>query len=255
MNSRTFAFLLASAASLYAQAGRGNPPATAKTSAPADLAGYWVSVVTEDWRYRMLTPRKGDYNSVPLNAAARKIADAWDPAKDEASGDQCKAYGAAALMRRPGRLHVTWQDDNTLKVEMDDGQQTRLLHFGAKAAATPPSWQGTSAAQVLGLGAPLLGAGGAAVAGPPVNRRPNLKVVTTNMRPGYLRKNGVPYSADASLTEFIDVIQEAPGATEWLIVTSTVDDPQFLTVPFVTSTHFKKEADGAKWDPQPCTAR
>src|SRR5215472_11309032 len=109
---RRFAILCSfSLTSLHAQA------VTPKAMAPVDLTGYWVSVVTEDWLYRMVTPKKGDYTSVPLNAEGRKTADAWDPAKDEASGDQCKAYGAPALMRIPGRLHITWQDDSTLKVE------------------------------------------------------------------------------------------------------------------------------------------
>lgn len=86
---------------LYAQGGRGGAPQgprTAQAMAPVDLTGQWVAVVTEDWRYRMVTPAKGDYASVPLNAEARKVADAWDPAKDEAAGNQCKAYGAAAVI-------------------------------------------------------------------------------------------------------------------------------------------------------------
>jgi len=78
------------------------------------MTGYWVSIVAEDWRWRMF-PNKGDYGGVPLNAEARKIADAWDPAKDEAAGEQCKAYGAPNIMRIPGRLHITWQDDQTLR--------------------------------------------------------------------------------------------------------------------------------------------
>src|SRR5712664_3192717 len=74
--------------------GAAQPPQTAKAAAPVDLTGYWVSQVTGDWRFRMVTPPKGDYTSMPLNAEARKIADAWDPAKDEAAGEQCKSYGA-----------------------------------------------------------------------------------------------------------------------------------------------------------------
>jgi hypothetical protein len=109
--------------------GAGQPPPTAKAGAPIDLTGYWVSLVTGDWRFRMITPPKGDYTSMPLNAEARKIADAWDPAKDEGAGEQCKSYGAPALMRVPGRLHITWQDDQTLKLEMDSGTQTRLFSF------------------------------------------------------------------------------------------------------------------------------
>ena len=115
--------------------GRGGPPEppkTARAGALYDITRYWVSAVTEDWRFRMVTPPKGDYTGVALNEAGRKFADAWDPAKDEAAGEQCKSYGAPNLMRVPGRLHITWQDDQTLKIESDAGQQTRVLHFARR---------------------------------------------------------------------------------------------------------------------------
>ena len=97
------------------------PPRSARAAAPVDLTGYWVSVITEDWRWRMVTPLKGDFASVPVNAEGRKIGEAWDPARDEAAGLQCRAYGAAAIMRMPLRVHITWQDDNTLKLDTDAG--------------------------------------------------------------------------------------------------------------------------------------
>jgi hypothetical protein len=137
---------LAMPVALSAQ-GRGAappPPQTAKAAASIDLTGYWVSVVTEDWRYRMVTPAVGDYQGVPMTPAARVIADAWDPAKEEASGDLCKSYGAPALLRVPGRLHITWQDDQTLRMESDAGKQIRTLHFGGwKAPAGPHTIQAT----------------------------------------------------------------------------------------------------------------
>ena len=216
---------------------------TPKARAPVDLTGYWVSVVTEDWLYRMVTPKKGDYTSVPLNAEGRKTADGWDPAKDEAAGDQCKAYGAPALMRIPGRLHITWQDDSTLKIETDAGTQTRLFHFNAATAGSGGDWQGASIANwetVAGARGPIPGG--------------CLRVNTTHMKPGYLRKNGVPYSANAVLTEYYDRVNEANGDS-WLIVKTIVEDPAYLNVPFITSTHFKKQADSQGWNPTSCSAR
>ena len=68
------------------------PPRSAREAAPVDFTGYWVSPVMEDWRWRMVTPLKGDAASVPVNAAARAVIDAWDPAADEAAGDACRAY-------------------------------------------------------------------------------------------------------------------------------------------------------------------
>jgi hypothetical protein len=132
------ATLLVMAVTAFAQLGGPppGPPPTGRTAAPEDLTGYWVSLVTEDWRWRMVTPAKGDYDGVPINAEGRKGADAWDPAKDEAAGNQCKAYGAGAITRVPGRVHISWQDDMTLKVEMDAGTQTRLFHFNGKPPQT-----------------------------------------------------------------------------------------------------------------------
>jgi hypothetical protein len=255
MNHRTSiaAFLFASFA--MAQPPAGPPPRlSAKDAAPEDITGYWVSIVTEDWRWRMLTPAKGDITSIPLNPVGRKAAEAWDPAKDEAAGEQCKAYGAPGVMRLPTRLHITWQDDNTLKVETDEGTQTRLFHFAGKL---PPgqaaSWQGYSAAEwdvshptFMGFAPPPPPAGGKLPG--------SLKVTTANLRPGYLRKNGIPYGAGAALTEYFTRTTESNGDS-WLLLTSIVEDPQFLASDFLTSDHYKREADGSKWNPTPCQAR
>jgi hypothetical protein len=217
--------------------GRGAPngPApTAKAAAPVDLTGYWVAFVTEDWRFRMITPAKGDYQGVPMNDQGRKTADAWDPVADEAAGNQCKAYGAGAIMRTPARFHITWQDDNTLKVDSDAGMQSRSFHFSSAAAQpSPRTLQGYSNAQW---------------------QAPALKVTTTNLKPGYLRKNGVPYGENATVTEYFD-LAPLPNNGQVLLVTTIVDDPQYLQQPFIVSSQFKKETDGSKWDPSPCTAK
>ena len=97
-------------------------PQTPKQAALIDLTGYWVSIVDEDWRWRMLTPQKGDYASIPLNAEGKRLADTWDPVKDEREGNECLAYGAGNIMRIPGRLHITWQNDNTLRMDIDSGK-------------------------------------------------------------------------------------------------------------------------------------
>ncbi len=279
------AAVMSGSAIVFGQGGRGQgpgaPPPPARTAAPIDLTGYWVSVVSEDWRWRMVTPAVGDVASLPINAEAKKIADAWDPAKDEAAGEQCKSYGAPALIRVPGRVHITWQDDNTLKAEFDAGTQTRLFHFGDwKAPGGEPTWQGDSVAawetpraqrgagvdatiggqptSTSAAGTPAGRGGRAAEAargrGPAAPRFGSLKVTTTHLRPGYLRKNGIPYSAGATLTEYWDLMK-GPDNTQWLVVTSLVDDSKYLTTQLILSTNFKKEADGSKWDPTSCSAR
>jgi hypothetical protein len=249
MNHRTLPAIMTMAlllcVPLCGQGGRGGgrgAPQPPKAAAAIDLTGYWVSVVTEDWMFRMMTPPKGQYLGVPINAEGRKVADTWDPAKDEAAGNQCKAYGAAAVMRAPGRLHITWEDDTTLKVETEAGTQTRLFHFGAPQGGEA-SWQGYSVAEwenaATGRGQPRYG---------------DLKVVTTRMLPGYLRKNGVPYSGNAVLTEYYDH-HKAPNGDQWLVVTTEVKDPQYLNMPFITSSHFKKVPDRSAWKPEACSAK
>lgn len=248
------------------------PSRDARTVAPVDLTGYWVAVVTEDWRYRMLTPDRGDFPGVPLNAEGRRLANAWDPARDEANGEQCKAYGGAAIMRVPTRLHITWTDGNTLRVDTDAGEQTRVLNFDPEFPAEPPpdwssvhrmepggppTWQGYSVADWEGL-RPRGAAALTVVRGVGAARAPApegyLRVVTTHLRPGYLRKNGVPYGPRASVEEYLDTFKE-PNGDVWLIVTTIVSDPDYLTQPFITSSQFKKERDGSRWHPAPCEAR
>jgi len=235
---------VAAHASAFAQArGRGGapaPPQTAKAAAAIDLTGYWVSIITEDWRYRMVTPAKGDYQGVPMTPDARKIADTWDPAKEEASGELCKSYGAPAILRVPGRLHLTWTDDQTLRMETDAGKQTRIFHFGGwKAPAGPHTLQGDSVAEWEAGGR---GATDGA-----------MKVTTTNLKAGFLRKNGVPYSENTTVTEYYELIK-MPDGSPLMVVTISTTDPTYLRQPFVITSQFKKEQSDAKWHPTECSA-
>jgi hypothetical protein len=239
-------------------------PVTPRLAAQIDITGHWVSIVSEDWMSRMLVAPKGDTGSIPVNEAGKAAADAWDPAHDAGT---CKAYGAAGIIRRPGRLKVAWADDRTLRIDFDAGLTTRLLRFSERLPPAgydtseppvnflvppgigPPTAQGYSVAawhrqgQSRGMG-PMQSHAVAAHGG-------SLTVVTQNMLPGYLQSNGVPYSGDAVLREFYDLV-ELPGEVQLLIVTSIVEDPTYLIQPYVTATIFKRERDGSRWDPQPC---
>jgi len=245
--------VLAVSVSVHAQRGGppAGPPPTPKLAAPIDLTGQWVSIISEDWRFRITTPPKGDYTGVPINGAARRVADAWDPARDEAAGDQCKAYGVGGIMRLPTRVRISWLDDQTLRLETDAGTQTRTIGFGAPRSPGG-DWQGASVASwdrsASAIGGFFPGPAGGGRGG-------SLRVVTTRMKPGYLRKNGVPYSADAVVTEYFDRF-DVPNGDSLLVVSTEIVDPTYLAQPFWTSTHFKRQAGAAAgWNPTPCAAR
>lgn len=229
------------------------PPRSPRESALVDITGYWVALVTEDWLWRMVTPPKGDVTSVPLNPAGRQAANNWDLDRDNAAGEQCKAFGAAGLMRMPLRLHITWEDDDTLRIDTDAGEQTRLLHFSAEAAASAEAtWQGQSVAdwtRSVG-GFDMRAFFGDPKDTPPGPIKASLKVVTDHLRPGYLRKNGVPYSAETRLREYFSTVEHS--GNEYLTVLSIVRDPVYLNSDFVTSSQFRKEADDSNWNPSPC---
>lgn len=233
-------------------AGPGGPPPTPQAAARVDFTGTWAAVITEDWRFRMVTPPKGDAASIPANQAAIQASQNWDPAADIAAGEQCKAFGAPGIMRMPTRIRISWQDPQTLKLEFDNGTQTRLLRFDENAQPpaqpdyqgfsqarweTMPEGQGQAAGGGRGGGAPALSGG--------------LKVVTTRLRPGYMRRNGIPYSGNAVYTEVFDVVP-GPQNETWLIVTSQLDDPMYLNQPYMLSTQFKKEPNDANFQPRPC---
>jgi hypothetical protein len=235
---------LAGVVGLYAQQPRASD--SARSAAPFDPTGVWVSVVTEDWKWRMPTPARGDTLGIPLNEAGRRTAGSWDYAKDKAAGHECKAYGAGGIMRMPTRLRIGWVDDRTMKIETDAGKQTRLLHFDrSRQPSGPPTRQGHSVAEWVDV---FRGRGTGA---PPAYGTGAMRVVTTHLNGGYVRKNGVPYSQNATVTEYFDRV-DGPDGAQWLIVKTTVDDPVYLTAPYLTSAHFLREPDESKWQPSTC---
>lgn len=259
------------------------PPQPAQQAALVDLTGYWVSVVNQDWRFRMMTPPKGDYAQVPLNAAGRKIADQFDPGQYGGENYQvsgiidCRAYGPANVMRMPTRLRITWDSPNVLKIETDWGEQTRLFRFDADnlyrdiqqdllmgdvgTSNGPPSMPGYSVAaweRPYQINAPVwqrgpAGRGGGLGTERMDERQPggSLAVVTTNLAPGWLRRNGVPYSSRTRVIERYRTFQD-PTGNQWFNVTTQVIDPEYLNRPFNTTADFRKEPDGSKWAPHPC---
>ncbi len=236
--------LLLSAIDVSAQPDREQQ--SAREMAAIDITGNWVSLVTEDWRFRMVVANAGDYEGIGLTPKGREIANAWDPDADLASGNACKAYGAGGLMRIPTRLNISWANDNVLQIETDAGMQTRLLKFGpAQDNAGAGTLQGVTRAswQIEREG----GFGGAVTGG-------SINAVTTDMAPGYLRRNGVPYGTQATLKEYYELLVGGDG-TQYLTVISVLEDPEHLTQLYTTSANFKREPDDSKWNPSECKVK
>jgi len=253
----SLALLFMSLSTAQAQQGGADSEApAARDIAPIDVTGHWVSLITDDWVYRMITPAKGDYSYVPLNAQGQRAADTWDPARDEAAGEECKAYAAPAIMRLPGRVEISWDDDNTLKLDIDTGMQTRLFHFGQPEPMGPRSWQGWSHAEWDLSGSEArqsaFGRRTRSTSLDQVSTTGSLRVDTSNLRAGYLRKNGVPFSEDAQMTEYYNLITEDDG-NQYLVIQTFVEDPQYLRQHFIRTMQFKRETNGSKREPMDCT--
>ena len=242
-------------ASLTAQAPAAPPPQELEPE-NLDLAGYWVSIVNESYRWRMVTPPPGDFASLPLNDEGERVGNLWTPALD----GSCMAYGMGGLMRMPTRLHLTWVEDDVLQIETDAGMQTRRLYFNAAAAASQPSLQGRSIAEWENTGGGGGGGGRRGGGPPPVPAAPefgSLMVRTDNLTGGWIRRNGAPYSDQATVVEHFDNFVSPTDNVNWLVVTQILTDPMYINGEYITSSHFRREAgpDGpvpANWDPTPC---
>jgi hypothetical protein len=247
-----FAALVAvasAAANLSVQAQPPPGPADTRTPrerAPIDLTGQWVAVVDEDWRWRMVTPPVGDTASLPINERGRAAAAAWDLERDKADGSLCKAFAGPGLMRQPTRVRIDWEDADTLRLEFDAGRQVRRFEFVSQSPADR-SLQGYSKAQwfrqtqsrgVFGQRTPA--------------EHGSLVVDTTLLAGGYLRPNGVPFSERATVREYFNTFTLPGDAGTWLVVSTVVDDPEYLTTQLVLSSQFKKETSRGAWNPRPC---
>ena len=222
---------------------------------------------------RMIVPPRGDFQNLPLTQAAQDAANAMDLDQIAAAGLACQAYAAPTIMREPGRVQIAWEDADTLRIDTDAGEQTRLIHFVDQGVPEEPSWQGHSVAEWeyaggfdplraiandgrAGGGRGGRGGGGRGGGGrggdvqTPMGGK--LRVETTNLRAGLLRKNGVPFSANTEITEYYNLLTE-PDGIDWFVVTTIVHDPENLLVDYITSTNFRREPDDSNWSPTPCS--
>jgi len=211
-----------------------------KDGSPVRHPGYWVSVVTEDWRFRHGDSPKGIYTGVSLNAEGRKIADAWDPANDEATGEQCRATGLRTSCGCPDAF-TSLQDEQTLKIETDAAKQT-VCYISIAIRGRGE------------IGRVFRKRHGTDPVGPRYRSSRFSEGCHDQPQAGILAKEGVPYSASAVLTEYFDRVIE-PTARRNLAITSTVRIQCIWRSRSSRHSHYKKQTDSSGWNPTPCSAR
>ena len=200
--------------------------ATQTAQAQVDIAGLWEGLLHEDFVYRLPGPEKGDYAGLPLTEAALEIADSYDPDDYYLPENQCLPHGAAYGMRGPMAKQILREGDNTMLIRLElEAQERRIYLDGRPWPGGELTWQGHSVGYVEGDA---------------------LIVTTTHMKPRYIRRNGVPHSEDAVMTEYFVVT----GA--YLTLTTVIDDPLYLTEPLVRSVSFKRLADDYEWADYTC---
>jgi hypothetical protein len=191
------------APALHAQ-GRGRGPAAAPTTARGSSLHRSHRLLGGVRHRRLALPddhaAEGDYGRVPLSPRDARWPTVGIRQADKGSGQRVQGRLAPPTSCAcPGACHITWQDDATLKVEADAGTQTRTLRFAS------PAGRASRARRALVAGQPPLQRGT-----PPPNRSTSSP---RNLRAGYLRFNGVPYSENATLTKDFDVAPLPAGGT------------------------------------------
>jgi hypothetical protein len=206
----------------------GRPPANARAAAPVDLTGYWVPFISEEWRYRMVMPLKGDYRGIPLTPEGTRVANSWNPAAPEP--EPCKAYGAPAIMRIPGRLHVRLAGLRTaLRLDTDAGTQTRAVPIRTRYTRVGPADSGRARRTRAG----------------------SLPAAVPHQAPDRYGRHDQRASRLSAAKRCAvqrrrhgDRIFRRRRAPVWRPGTDrhdVVEDPQYLQRPYIVSSHFKKE--------------
>ncbi len=195
--------------------------------AETDLTGYWSPIMHEDPIFRTAGPSLRDYSGLPINDAARAIADAWNPEDNYKPENQCEMHGAAYIMRSPLRFDLSYDDADTIsiKIELEMGRERKIYLDGRAREPGPATDMGHSVGQWDG---------------------DTLTVTTTHMRQKYIRRNGVPNSEEAVMTEHF--VRHG----NLLTIISIIEDPVFLTAPLVRSVSFNRRDDEFKWIRFPC---
>ncbi len=195
--------------------------------AETDLTGYWAPIMHEDRIFRTAGPSPRDYSGLPINDAARAIADVWNPEDNYKPENQCEMHGAAYIMRSPLRFELSYDDADTIsiKIELEMGRERKIYLAGRAREPGPATDMGHSVGRWDG---------------------DTLTVTTTHMRQKYIRRNGVPNSEEAVMTEHF--VRHG----DLLTLISIIEDPVYLTTPLIRSVSFNLLDQEFKWIRFPC---
>src|SRR5579885_1414722 len=189
-------------------------------SAETDFSGDWAPRFYEDQPERVPGPELGDYLGLPINAAARMRADTWDASLLTLPEWQCRPHGADYIRRGPSNLTITKEvDPVTREITAFHAVWLRSVDRPVYLDNRPHppesanhTWAGFTTAKGDG---------------------DMLTTYVTHMKEGYIRRNGVPRSDLATLTEHW-IRHE-----DFLTVVTIVTDPVYLTEPFIRSTDYQ----------------
>jgi hypothetical protein len=200
--------------------------------AQVDFSGEWAPRFYEDQPERVAGPELGDYLGLPVTDAARMRADTWDASIQTLPEWQCRPHSADYIWRGPSNLHITKEvDPVTREITAFHAEWLRSVdniyyldgrpHPSANAAHT---WGGFATAKWEGN---------------------ILTVNVTHLKEGYIRRNGMPRSDLATVTE------HWMRHGNWLTVVTIVNDPVYLTEPFIRSTDYELD-QRQQVPPYPC---
>ena len=183
-----------------------------------DFTGYWMWLPHEEFRMRLWGPEPGEIGGLPLNEKAINAAMTFDPNDYYKPENQCRNHGAAYVMRAPFARQFLYEDTDTLLIRIELEAQERKIYLDGRL---PSSEEHTGLGHSVGSW-----------------KNEILTVTTTHMTPYYHRRNGVPYSENAVMTEHF-LLHDS----NYLTIITKVDDPEYLSEPLVRSISFKKLPD------------
>ena len=198
----------------------GSAGAAARAAAQVDFSGEWAPRFHEDQPERVPGPELGDYLGLPINEAARLRADSWDASMQTLPEWQCRPHSADYIWRGPSPLTIR-KEENPLTREITAFHAEWLRSIDnpiyLDGRQHPPddalhSWGGFATGKWEG---------------------DMLTVTVTHLKEGYIRRNGMPRSDQATVTE------HWMRHGDFLTVVTIVNDPVYLTEPFIRTTDYE----------------